>query len=316
VDSGGFLRSMACVIANVEHIEAQFPLLYLYRRQEPDTGGAGRRRGGVGVSYAVVPHGVERIDTVSPHFSGTLEPESLGLAGGYPGATNAAALASGSTVRTSMAAGRLPSRPDELGVDPVALPAVAAIPLEADDVLIVRATGGGGFGDPLERRPEDVLQDVLAGLLTPPSAEQVYGVVIDASAADGSAVDPAATLDRRAAIRRQRRQVIATTAAFASATIRGPARGDPQPPDGWSIDATPTGRLVRCLGCGHTEPLSDDTAPLIGYPSVFKALDSAGGEATAGSPGSPFGLVERYCPACARLLDVDRIRIKEIAPDD
>ena len=88
IDCGGFLRSIGCVVANIEQYEARFPLLYLWRRQEPDTGGAGRRRGGSGVGYAVTPRGVAAIETVSPHFSGTLAPESAGLLGGYPGAVN------------------------------------------------------------------------------------------------------------------------------------------------------------------------------------------------------------------------------------
>jgi len=66
------------VVPNVEQYEARFPLLYLWRRREPDTGGAGRWRGGSGVGYAVTPRGVDVIGTVSPHFSGTITPESPG----------------------------------------------------------------------------------------------------------------------------------------------------------------------------------------------------------------------------------------------
>src|SRR2546430_17637371 len=54
--------------------------------------------------------------------------------------------------------------------DDVALPAGA--------VLRLRTTGGGGWGDPFEREPELVLQDVARGLVSEEAAELDYGVVI------------------------------------------------------------------------------------------------------------------------------------------
>jgi N-methylhydantoinase B len=311
VDSGGFLRSMACVVANVEHIEAQFPLLYLYRRQEADTGGPGRHRGGVGVGYAIVPHGVERIDMVSPHFSGTSEPESLGLVGGYPGATNAAAVAVGTAVRSAMAAGRLPTSADELGVRPRRLPGVAAITLAADDALLVRATGGGGFGDPIEREPAAVALDVRAGTVGRMAAAQVYGVVLD-----GIVADEAATIARRATIRQERLGLSADRVRSERAGDRD-AVGATAGPDGWTLETGDTGRVARCGRCGHVEAVWEADSPLAGFPAVERALTSdepssdGEGIADAGLGGSRFRLVERYCPDCARLLEVDRIMIEE-----
>lgn len=39
-----------------------------------------------------------------------------------------------------------------------------------------RTAGGGGYGDPLERDPSAVAQDVRNGLLTPEAAREAYGV--------------------------------------------------------------------------------------------------------------------------------------------
>ena len=56
--------------------------------------------------------------------------------------------------------------------------------LRPGDVVIMDAAGGGGYGDPLERVPELVEQDVLEGYVTLERAGKDYGVVID-GAADG-----------------------------------------------------------------------------------------------------------------------------------
>jgi N-methylhydantoinase B len=288
IDTGGFLRSVAAVVANVEHTEAQFPVLYLYRRQEPDTGGPGRHRGGAGVGYAIVPHGVERLDTVSPHFSGTIEPESLGLVGGYPGATNLAAVAVGSSVPDGLSRGIVPSTLPEIGGDVRVQPGVAAVALEANDALIVRATGGGGFGDPVEREPAAVAADVRAGLVSSEAASSAYGVVL----ADAVSVDLAATSQRRAAMRRER---LGTDAAAAS-----------DGPDGWLSRAAAGSTIVVCRGCGHEEPASDPDDPLSRFPFALRPLAGDRNLADVGSP--EFRLRERYCPSCARLLAVDRIR--------
>ncbi|HEY4864901.1 MAG TPA: hydantoinase B/oxoprolinase family protein, partial [Candidatus Dormibacteraeota bacterium] len=52
------------------------------------------------------------------------------------------------------------------------------MPLPAGTVLRLRTTGGGGWGDPFEREPELVLQDVIRGLVSAESAERDYGVVV------------------------------------------------------------------------------------------------------------------------------------------
>lgn len=61
------------------------------------------------------------------------------------------------------------------------------------------ASGAGGWGDPLERPPAEVLRDVRRDLVSGEAAQRDYGVVIR-----GDAVDEAATVDVRAAQRAQR----------------------------------------------------------------------------------------------------------------
>jgi N-methylhydantoinase B len=52
------------------------------------------------------------------------------------------------------------------------------VPLPAGTLLRLRTTGGGGWGDPFQREPELVLQDVRRGLVSPESAALDYGVVV------------------------------------------------------------------------------------------------------------------------------------------
>jgi N-methylhydantoinase B len=53
--------------------------------------------------------------------------------------------------------------------------------------------GGGGFGPPLERCPQNVAEDVAEGLVSPEAALAIYGVVLGR---DGH-VDADATAERR-----------------------------------------------------------------------------------------------------------------------
>jgi N-methylhydantoinase B len=63
-----------------------------------------------------------------------------------------------------------------------------------NDVLAYYSPCGGGFGDPLDRAPEKVLDDVLDGFCTPQAALDVYGVVLDL---DAETVNLPATHSRR-----------------------------------------------------------------------------------------------------------------------
>jgi N-methylhydantoinase B len=65
-------------------------------------------------------------------------------------------------------------------------------------VVRVVTTGGGGWGDPLQRELELVLRDVIEGRVSPASAEADYGVVFKhADKADQPEIDEAATKQRR-----------------------------------------------------------------------------------------------------------------------
>ena len=299
IDSGGFLRSISCVVSNVEEYESRFPLLYLWRRHEPDTGGPGRYRGGAGVGYAVIPHRVDRLPAVIPHFGGTTEPESAGLLGGYPGATNAVRVARDTGARATMAAGRMPAAIGDLGVSVRGVPAVGSFALDADDALAVVTTGGGGWGDPIEREPDAVADDVLAGLVGPAEAKTTYGVVLDSS----GRVDERATDLWRAKIRRRR----ARSAGMAGRALGAAADAAP---DG--MESASGGRggagdpSIRCPRCGTRATVSNPEDPLATLPRTVRPLSTAGPHVAPERPDPRFALVECYCPGCFRLVTVER----------
>jgi N-methylhydantoinase B len=66
--------------------------------------------------------------------------------------------------------------------------------LAPGDVVIMDAAGGGGYGDPLERDPEMVREDVIQGYVSLERAREDYGVVIDPTTMK---VDKDATSRRR-----------------------------------------------------------------------------------------------------------------------
>jgi N-methylhydantoinase B len=87
VDVGGEIPNPISRMANVETIEASFPIRYLFRRRLKDSGGPGKFRGGTGAEMAIVAHDAPQGGI---HYvlscKGSKFPMSDGLGGGYPGA--------------------------------------------------------------------------------------------------------------------------------------------------------------------------------------------------------------------------------------
>ncbi|OGQ77651.1 MAG: hypothetical protein A3F90_16865 [Deltaproteobacteria bacterium RIFCSPLOWO2_12_FULL_60_19] len=200
IDTGGFVRSLGCAIANVETYEFRYPVLYLYRRQEADTGGPGKFRGGAGVGLAMTPHDVEEIPTCVIHGCGIEQPASSGIAGGYPGSTTQFNIRRGTSVQERLKRGEVPV--DFNLMDGKLEPKSSEETfLRKGDVFERVACGGGGFGDPIERDPQMVLSDVQNGLVSGRSAKEIYGVVLRG---DLQGVDEEGTKKRREQIRAER----------------------------------------------------------------------------------------------------------------
>ena len=204
---------------------------YLFRRAVPDSGGPGKFRGGVCHEYAFTPNGTRGPMGLVLFGKGTRAPMSLGIFGGYRGCNV------GYTTFRDANVDELPDRLEALRGAERVNQFWGQLELADGDVQYVRFMGGGGYGDALDRDPELVLRDVLAGLVTEEPARDVYGVV------DGDDVDAEATRARRRELREARlgRPDEARRARRRSAhrppTVRVPAT------HGGGIDAV---HMVRC----------------------------------------------------------------------
>ena len=186
---------------NIEWLEANFPLLYLFRRNTRGGGGAGKFRGGAGSESALTVHDAPqgKIRGVALGVAG-LRNSGQGLFGGYPGAPSLLTLIQGARVEETIAADQAPDQLAALGGDSRLLP-YCEFDLGRNDILYMRMASGGGYGDPLEREPQEVLRDVDEEIVSREEARSIYGVEIEG---ENPTLNPPATETRRAALRKQR----------------------------------------------------------------------------------------------------------------
>jgi N-methylhydantoinase B len=198
----GNVTSYAASLGNVESTEWKLPVLYLFRHQLPDSGGAGEFRGGLTSAAALTPFGIDTLTLKSTNTAGTDQTNAHGIKGGYPGAGSQSSLLRNAGIRHALAENRLPGRYSELsdGIDH--LPSKAEAQLYPGDVFIFHGPGGGGYGDPTGRDAEQVATDVANGRVSVALAARLYGVSISG---DGTA-DVEATRQLRTQIREQRLQ--------------------------------------------------------------------------------------------------------------
>ncbi len=201
ISTGGQSRTPICKLPNIEHTEQSFPLLFLYRKELTDSGGPGRHRGGLSAETCFIPHNTDRIvqDTLS---SGNAVPTSTGMMGGYPGTVNIYRFVTGSDIQDRLAARDMIEDMSELRGTQVTLGLREEnFEQRPEDVYAVAWSAAGGFGDPMDRDPELVLEDWDNGLIGADAALLIYGVAIDPAA---RTIDESAVKDHRAEVRRRR----------------------------------------------------------------------------------------------------------------
>jgi N-methylhydantoinase B len=140
-------------------MEQQYPVLYHRYALREGSGGAGRQRGGFGLDYEIeLRRGEATASFVMDH--GRFGPP--GVLGGKDGATNSVRVYQG---------GR--------EIVPEHLSKAQDIPLKPGDRVRVGTPGGGGYGDPHEREPALVAEDVRLGRYSEEQAKTLFGVVLD-----------------------------------------------------------------------------------------------------------------------------------------
>ena len=201
-------------MGDVEAWELLEPLLYLGRRLRPNTGGAGKYRGGLGFEsvrmvyntpFQVMFNGRDgHVFMTSGHF------------GGYPGSTG---------YRHSIKKTDLKERIENQEPYPICDADPENSQMEAYckgevlkdqhmyhlpdaheeyDLYLSILCGGHGIGDALERDPALVIKDLNEGLLLERYAAPIYGVIATQSSDGKWGLDAKATDEKRAAIRKER----------------------------------------------------------------------------------------------------------------
>ncbi len=194
VDSGDRITT-----TNVEWVELNFPLLYLFCRHVRDGGGAGKYRGGVGVETLFTIHDAPQgiIKGISGGIKGWNS--GRGIFGGYPGAPSIVKIAEQTRVEEFFSARRLPESLEDLGGNSRLL-SYGEYEINRGSAVYRRAASGGGYGDPLERDPRLVIKDLHDGIISETGAREVYGTIVD----NYGGLDLAATENHRVRLRSER----------------------------------------------------------------------------------------------------------------
>ena len=166
--------------ATAEINEALYPHVQWSRDYRTDSGGPGQWRGLCGSHYVKEVRVAAKVYT---YVVGMKYPMP-GICGGKPGAPNQLTIRYGSD-------------------DPYVVQHTADwVPIGAGQRLCYDYGGGGGWGDPLDRDPQAVLDDVLDEYVSIEGAARDYGVVLTGSLEDLTlAIDEDATAELRASRR-------------------------------------------------------------------------------------------------------------------
>lgn len=145
-----------CKNMPAEAVELNFPIRLLRYELRQDTGGPGRRRGGLGTrrDYEVLSDAAT-LSFVADRCVIGANGLARGLAGG-PG-----------EYLVDRGNGPEPASPEFVSKG-------TQIPLRAGDVVSQCTAGGGGYGDPRERDPEELARDLSLGYISAEAAAKIY----------------------------------------------------------------------------------------------------------------------------------------------
>ena len=157
-----------------------FPIRLRQYALHQDSGGPGRFRGGCGV--------VREIEVLADEAVVALRQDNIlfppaGVSGGRAGRPGRCVVN--------------PGRPDERRLAPMSDGTV----VRRGDVVRLYTSGGGGWGDPLDRPAGRVRADVLGGFVSPAAAREDYGVILDAAGHVDAAATEALRASRRGPLR-------------------------------------------------------------------------------------------------------------------
>lgn len=308
VNTGGIIINTTASMPTVESIEAEYPVLYLFRRQIPDSGGPGKFRGGVTAGLALTPYQAGGDLESSFAGSGAEIPNAFGIGGGAPGASVRYLRFPEAEIGTRIEAGHaMPSDLDEIdGKVDVTFVNRSHDRFPVGTVEYHNWQGGGGYGDPLERDAEHVVRDIRDSLVSPQAAHDIYGVVLR----DQGDLDSAATDQLRKELRQSRLDRANAPNGELPAQSPVPIAMDHEQESADSVLVYADivrfdfkAGVVSCNGCA--EPLGDLDADFRrGCAWEELPVWSVGAHRGEDYDKGRVNLVAFYCPGCGRQLDL------------
>jgi N-methylhydantoinase B len=181
VNSGGTMMNPQSTISDVELIELSVPFLYLYRKQLTDSSGLGKYRGGMGIEAAYLVYGTNDFQL---GFTGVGKktPTNFGMFGGFPCSLQERFIVRNSNIFDVLRSSKSPTSIEELtklgGDMQSTSPSFKVMPVKEGDIFVSCYPGGGGYGDPLQRDPAEVLEDFIQGAISSNLVLDGYGVVL------------------------------------------------------------------------------------------------------------------------------------------
>lgn len=219
LDYGYAMWNPECDMGDIEVWESmELGLPWLGRGINPDTAGFGKYRGATAWEHLRVASGVQEVLHYAARPDG-LTFHGPGLMGGYPHASSQRFYLVDTNFE-EVVKNRAPyptGQKDPMNSEVEALIKGTAIRsdramtlgkvIHNGDLVHSNMSGAPGFGDPIERDPEAVCQDIDGNVYTPELAERTYGVVCRHDEAEKAwHVDEAATTEKRNAIKATRKQ--------------------------------------------------------------------------------------------------------------
>ncbi|MEJ7648012.1 MAG: hydantoinase B/oxoprolinase family protein [Nakamurella sp.] len=175
-----------------EVTESRFPFLIERLGLAVDSGGAGRYRGGLGYEK----HYRMLLDADFMCIADRSILSCWGVKGGKAGKPFQVTID--------------PGGPREREIDGL----IDGAPVKAGEVVRVRTTGGGGWGEPLDRPVAEVARDVLRGKVSVDGARDDYGVVLTAAGQDGHIDEAIIDEDATEILRAERRSLVPADGPF------------------------------------------------------------------------------------------------------
>jgi N-methylhydantoinase B len=295
--------------------EYLYPLVALWRREQTDSGGPGRQRGGMSGSVCYVQHpDQDTVMSLVVSGNGKAANQNVGLAGGYPGNSQLDIVVRDVALPQLVGANSIPGDLDQLGGEAEVLPCEGESVLGPNDALYLHWQAGGGYGDPLLRPAAGVGEDLLQVRISPEAARNVYGVVLG----DDGEVDATATDEARREIRQRRAQ----TSGLSTVDL---AVGEPgltqarRLDDNLAVVDSASGGSVVCVHCATViGPVADRA-----FVSALARTDSLPAAAGPHIWSDPSVYVDAeivfrqlFCPGCLTAVYSRVVPVDHPLPDD